>query len=99
MVNLLYSIISEIQKSMELCAVRLFFTVRNMFEMYCAVVPLHHRKFLESLPQQVGKLNTTVEFVFFCFPETTFVLIFSAPSQQLHVFCSQSNKNSHRISR
>lgn len=44
----------ELVKSQDLCAVRLFYTVRNIFEMYSAVVPLHHKKFLETLPQQVA---------------------------------------------
>lgn len=44
----------ELVKSQDLCAVRLFYTVRNIFEMYTSVVPLHHKKFLETLPQQVA---------------------------------------------
>ena len=33
------------------CSVRLFNTVRNVLEMWCAVVPTYHKAKLESLPQ------------------------------------------------
>ena len=33
------------------CSVRLFNTVRNIFELWCAVVPTFHKSNLESLPQ------------------------------------------------
>lgn len=54
LLNLALSIMEELVKGKDLCAVRLFYTVRNIFEMYSAIVPLHHKKFLETLPQQVG---------------------------------------------
>jgi len=38
-------------KSKPFCSVRLFHTVRNVFELWCAVVPTYHRSNLESLPQ------------------------------------------------
>jgi hypothetical protein len=33
------------------CSIRLFNTVRNVFELWCAVVPTYHAAQLESLPQ------------------------------------------------
>ena len=33
------------------CSIRLFHTVRNVFELWCAVVPTFHKSNLESLPQ------------------------------------------------
>ena len=33
------------------CSVRLFNTVRNIFELWCAVVPTYHKTKLETLPQ------------------------------------------------
>ena len=33
------------------CSIRLFNTVRNIFELWCAVVPTAHKSNLESLPQ------------------------------------------------
>lgn len=41
--------------SSDASAVRLFYTCRNVFEMYAGLVPEHHKKFLETIPQQVGK--------------------------------------------
>lgn len=56
LISLLHLMMVEVEKSMELCGIRLLYTVRNIFEMYCAIVPLYHKKFLETLPQQVGEL-------------------------------------------
>ncbi|XP_074662640.1 centromere/kinetochore protein zw10 homolog [Tubulanus polymorphus] len=36
----------------ENCAIQLFYSVRNMFDMYCCVVPAFHKQSLETLPQQ-----------------------------------------------
>lgn len=44
--------------SSDACATRLFYTCRNIFEMYVGLVPEHHKKFLETIPQQVGENNT-----------------------------------------
>jgi len=38
-------------QSKQLCSVRLFHTVRNMFSLWCAVTPTYHKTALESLPQ------------------------------------------------
>ena len=38
------------------CAIQLFYTVRNMFELYCEVVPTFHKDSLLTLPQLSGKL-------------------------------------------
>jgi len=38
-------------QSKPFCCVRLFHTVRNVFELWCAVVPTYHRSNLDSLPQ------------------------------------------------
>lgn len=48
-------ILDEACNSSDACAVRLFYTCRNIFEMYVGLVPEHHKKFLETIPQQVGK--------------------------------------------
>ncbi|KAK6641429.1 hypothetical protein RUM44_013140 [Polyplax serrata] len=57
LISLLHLMMVEVEKSMELCGIRLLYTVRNIFEMYCAIVPLYHKKFLETLPQQVALLH------------------------------------------
>ncbi len=38
-------------KSKPFCSIRMFHTVRNVFELWCAVVPTFHKSNLESLPQ------------------------------------------------
>lgn len=49
------TILDEACDSSDACAIRLFYTCRNVFEMYAGLVPEHHKKFLETIPQQVGK--------------------------------------------
>ena len=53
--KLVREILDEACTSSDECAVRLFYTSRNIFEMYAGLVPEHHKKFLETIPQQVGK--------------------------------------------
>ncbi|KAL6268596.1 hypothetical protein P5V15_001728 [Pogonomyrmex californicus] len=48
------TILDEACDSSDACAVRLFYTCRNVFEMYAGLVPEHHKKFLETIPQQVA---------------------------------------------
>ncbi|XP_053979432.1 centromere/kinetochore protein zw10 homolog [Hylaeus volcanicus] len=52
-VDLARSILDEACET-DACAIRLFYTCRNIFEMYSGLVPEHHRKFLETIPQQVA---------------------------------------------
>ncbi|XP_012142032.1 zeste-white 10 kinetochore protein [Megachile rotundata] len=52
--DLARNILDEACFSSDSCAVRLFYTCRNIFEMYTGIVPEHHRKFLETIPQQVA---------------------------------------------
>ncbi|XP_018058497.1 PREDICTED: centromere/kinetochore protein zw10 homolog [Atta colombica] len=47
-------ILDEACDSSDACAVRLFYTCRNVFEMYAGLVPEHHKKFLNTIPQQVA---------------------------------------------
>ena len=39
------------------CAVQLFYSVRNVFFLFCEVVPTYHRDSLDSLPQITGQLS------------------------------------------
>ncbi|XP_032666419.1 centromere/kinetochore protein zw10 homolog [Odontomachus brunneus] len=48
------TILDEARDSSDACAVRLFYTCRNVFGMYAWLVPEHHRKFLDTIPQQVA---------------------------------------------
>ncbi|KAI4497966.1 hypothetical protein M0802_006790 [Mischocyttarus mexicanus] len=52
--DLARSILDEACDSLDASAVRLFYTCRNIFEMYAGLVPEHHRKLLETIPQQVA---------------------------------------------
>ncbi|XP_047364969.1 centromere/kinetochore protein zw10 homolog [Vespa velutina] len=52
--DLARSILDEACDSSDASAVRLFYTCRNVFEMYAGLVPEHHKKFLETIPQQVA---------------------------------------------
>ncbi|XP_015594320.1 centromere/kinetochore protein zw10 homolog [Cephus cinctus] len=52
--ELVRGILEEACSSSEVCSVRLFYTSRNVFEMYAGLVPEHHKKFLETIPQQVA---------------------------------------------
>lgn len=53
--NLGKEILDETCQSSDECAIRLFYTSRNIFEMYAGLIPEYHKKFLETIPQQVGK--------------------------------------------
>ncbi|XP_015119152.1 centromere/kinetochore protein zw10 homolog [Diachasma alloeum] len=52
--ELVRSILDEVTRSPEACSVRLYYTSRNIFEMYAGAVPEYHKKFLETIPQQVA---------------------------------------------
>ncbi|XP_015516849.2 centromere/kinetochore protein zw10 homolog [Neodiprion lecontei] len=52
--DLVKEILDETCRSSDMCAVRLFYTSRNIVEMYAVLVPEHHKKFLETIPQQVA---------------------------------------------
>jgi len=45
------------------CAIRLFHTVRNVFEMWCAVTPTYHRTALETLPQQAAVVHNNAMYL------------------------------------
>ncbi|XP_043483050.1 centromere/kinetochore protein zw10 homolog [Leptopilina heterotoma] len=47
-------ILDETCKSTDECAIRLFYTSRNIFEMYAGLIPEYHKKLLETVPQQVA---------------------------------------------
>ncbi|XP_014677255.1 PREDICTED: centromere/kinetochore protein zw10 homolog [Priapulus caudatus] len=44
-------VLREATRSSPQCAIQLFYSVRNMFEMYASVVPIHHRDNLVEVPQ------------------------------------------------
>ncbi|XP_072164025.1 centromere/kinetochore protein zw10 homolog [Diadema setosum] len=53
LVNLCYETLHEASSSKELCF-QLFYTVRNMLELFCEAVPHYHKGSLSQLPQVAG---------------------------------------------
>ncbi|XP_074628136.1 centromere/kinetochore protein zw10 homolog [Acropora palmata] len=51
LMTLAYKTLFEAVQSTPTCAIQLFYTVRNMFELYCNVVPTYHKQRLATLPQ------------------------------------------------
>lgn len=39
------------------CAIQLFYGVRNMFELYCNVFPVTHKKLLRTVPVNAGQYS------------------------------------------
>ncbi|XP_038075104.1 centromere/kinetochore protein zw10 homolog isoform X2 [Patiria miniata] len=55
LVNLAYQTLQEAASNTPQCAIQLFYTVRNMFEIFCDVVPTYHRDSL--VVHQLGHLQ------------------------------------------
>ncbi|KAF3420746.1 hypothetical protein E2986_03244 [Frieseomelitta varia] len=55
--NLARHILEEACNSSDSCTVQLFYTCRNIFEMYAGLVPEHHRILLETVPHQVAMFH------------------------------------------
>ncbi|XP_006825102.1 centromere/kinetochore protein zw10 homolog [Saccoglossus kowalevskii] len=51
LMNVAYETLQEAVTSTTQCAIQLFYTVRNMFELFCDVVPTYHKQSLQELPQ------------------------------------------------
>ena len=49
-----YETLHEAAASSPQCAVQMFCSVRNMFELFCNVFPTYHKQSLETLPQFTG---------------------------------------------
>ena len=74
--DMAYETLTEATQSSEQCAVQLFFAVRNIFELFCSVIPTFHRENLLKFPQHSGiiiiyfiLLITDLKRVYFCFEE------------------------------
>lgn len=52
-----YETLHEAVNSSRQCAIQLFYSVRNMFELFYNVVPTFHKDNLHNLPQVSGKEN------------------------------------------
>lgn len=56
LMNVAYDTLTEATESSEQCAIQLFFAVRNMFELFCSVIPTFHRDSLLKFPQLSGTI-------------------------------------------
>lgn len=54
LLDLIVVMMEQAAQASEVCAKRLYYTARNVLELYMAIVPLHFKTILECLPQQVG---------------------------------------------
>nr|CAD7428832.1 unnamed protein product [Timema monikensis] len=63
LVELLVTVLEEVTLSSDMCAVRLFYTARNIVELYIAVVPTFHSKVLDTLPQHVALFHNNCMFL------------------------------------
>ncbi|CAB3379430.1 Hypothetical predicted protein [Cloeon dipterum] len=54
LLELVQEILNESSASSGMKAERLYLTARNALEMYCNLAPIHHKKYLDSLPQQAA---------------------------------------------
>lgn len=52
--GLVESIVEKLKSDSE--SLTLIKTMRNIFELYAAIMPLFHKKFLAEIPQVIGKL-------------------------------------------
>lgn len=59
--RLVEDILEEACHSSDQYVLRLFYTSRNVMEMYAALIPEIHRSFLETIPQQVGKFYSSLK--------------------------------------
>ena len=57
-VELAYETLAEATTSSPQCAIQMFYAIRNMFELYCSVVPAYHKESLEKIPQLSGNFTT-----------------------------------------
>ncbi|KAJ7305262.1 hypothetical protein JRQ81_011177 [Phrynocephalus forsythii] len=48
---LAYQTLQEASASTDQCCIQLFYSVRNMFHLFCDVVPMYHKENLQKLPQ------------------------------------------------
>ncbi|GFN82910.1 centromere/kinetochore protein zw10-like protein [Plakobranchus ocellatus] len=51
LITLAYETLEEATENSQECALQMLLAVRSMFEMFCKVVPTHHRHALETFPQ------------------------------------------------
>ncbi|XP_071164301.1 centromere/kinetochore protein zw10 homolog isoform X2 [Mytilus edulis] len=63
LMNVAYDTLTEATESSEQCAIQLFFAVRNMFELFCSVIPTFHRDSLLKFPQLSAIFHNNCMFI------------------------------------
>ncbi|KAG8240692.1 Centromere/kinetochore protein zw10, partial [Homalodisca vitripennis] len=63
LLDLVNEILREIPKNTDMCVVKLFYTARNVFIMYCDVVPEFHERLLNTIPQQSAILHNNAMYL------------------------------------
>lgn len=58
LLEVIHEMLREIPHNTDMCAVKLFYTARNIFSLYCDVVPEYHDRLLDTIPQQSGTYFT-----------------------------------------
>jgi len=56
LLELVFEMLTEAANSAGMRAEKIYLTARNVLEMYCTLAPIHHKKYLDSIPQQAGIL-------------------------------------------
>lgn len=54
LLDLVYLMMEQAGQGSDLCCNRLYYAARNIFELYEAIVPKYHEKFLQTIPQYVA---------------------------------------------
>lgn len=57
LLDLVYVMMEQAVQCSDLVCKRLYYTTRLVFELYDAVVPYHHEKYLQTIPHYVGEYN------------------------------------------
>lgn len=59
LLDLVYVMMEQAVQCSDVVSKKLYNTTRLVFELYDAVVPYHHENYLQTIPQYVGKLNSS----------------------------------------
>ncbi len=54
LMTMVYETLQEATSSSPECGIQLFYATRNIFEVFCSVVPTYHKEALTTLPQLAG---------------------------------------------
>ncbi|XP_054258007.1 centromere/kinetochore protein zw10 homolog isoform X2 [Macrosteles quadrilineatus] len=60
---LVEEVLAEVIHNTDMCAAQLFYTARNIFSLYCDIVPTFHSRLLDSIPQQSAILHNNAMYL------------------------------------